>query len=465
MLVIACLAPSPQAARAQGTGLLADDPFEVAHYGKLYTHRSANGERGVPPVKVGNAGAEAGLSSFEDWLQQMREARDGLRDTCLGPFGDKMIRSHKGRMVLVSPDWLNKCNRHAALLTMGHQGLDEALKKWNAIASTSYKPLRGPKADLDAWAKKKSGFLNFDGTACDVAMHDILIRAPLGQVSHKQVYAERKGRCGPEWDKLFEPSTNPPEAPSAPEQGQQATEKKAPASGRSAGNLEDLQSELDAIEAGGHRGAGASRPGSKQKDIAPEPPDVAWRDALKGSGGLKAGVTKGTASAVSKLEAEADEAAALAQATSVGAGENQPPSPGGSGLPREAPASQGCDEAEHRRRAADLSARETRRISTMALEVQQCEGARLQSRLTQAEIAFASRCAPAQVASLSQSLAASRNMEATLCGGASSTRGAQPGVGIARPSAPQNPAPRSPSSSQRPASGGSRCTQAPCAVK
>lgn len=202
--------PSSRACRSGATPLDTPpaspglDPFQIDYYSKLYTYKAPDCQRGVPPVKVGKIGIEVGLYYLEDWLKKLREARDGLLELCVGSHGDKQVVEYRGNRVAASPDWLRACNQRASLLASGEpQALVEALRKWNVIAGSNYVRPRAQDV-VDAWTRKKSTFVHFGGTTCDDASHDIMIRAPLGQVTHKAVYERNKDRCGPEWGALFD---------------------------------------------------------------------------------------------------------------------------------------------------------------------------------------------------------------------------------------------------------------------
>jgi len=410
------------------------DPFQIGYYGKLYAYKAPNGEPHVPPVKVGGLNVDVGLRYLEDRLNDLRRARDGLRDMCLGFHGDKQVVGYRGRRVAASPEWLRACDRRAALLASGVPALDEALKKWNVIAGTNYVQPRALD-DVAAWTRKKVEFVHFGGTACDDASHDIMIRAPLGQVNPTAIYERNKGSCSPEWSALFEPAEMVAERANEEAKARMKcrpgttfmiVDEKSGNGAREGCNEEDRTVDADAlkaalfadIEAGGYRTAGGGG------DTAPDPAaEQARRDALREGGGMRAGVERGVADAGAAVRILAQEAGQLAAAASMLAPGSQVVSggllAGGTGSRPSSGvvvASSGCDDTAEAQSSVQMQEARMQTIAGLPPRQQSCQLARLYVDIFTRGLNYVKRCnRTAQIPEINKELARNRALVRQEC--------------------------------------------------
>lgn len=492
-LAVAALAGFATATMAQEPLLPKDDPFQFDFYGKLQSFKTPDGRQGVPPVKIGHLGIEVGLGYLDERLRELRKARDDLLDMCLGPHADKQVIDYRGHKVIGNPQWLRDCIRRASFLTTGVGGLDEALRKWNAMAGTNYVQPRMPAADLQAWAQKEASFLNFNGSACDDATHDIVVRVPLGQADHAQVYARNKLVCGAQWAELFEPAevtearrkrqakarlhcrpgttymetdakpptglretcdeadrtVDPGKAVKGAEPG--ASPGDAGGSGHAGGSGagQDLQAALGDIEAGGYR----------TKAMAPDRATQAMLRSAQDSGaGFTSSVSHGLGQAgVGAREAarQAGELAeSMAQIEQVQSGiksAGMADDPGQPGVPA---ATKGCDEAAERAALQQYIKGIESRAAGMTIEPAQCFRARGWLQLARRQLAFVQRCGGNDAVPLRSEVQRIEREERELCAIAQAPRAAagqtvrrpptaQGGAGSkTRPSAPKAPCDR-----------------------
>lgn len=186
------------------------DQLSYSYYAKFPDY----GDTRLPPPLTPPSlpsGTYRGLQQFHEYLARMRQARNDLREDCVGPKYSKMVVRVRGADVLIWPERFSECEAHARLLAQGEPLMEQALGRWNQIFGTNYPPPRGESADIQAWERRKQAFERFPVPGCDGASRAIELSGSPGFSDPPALVFERmRGVCGRRWVSLFEPEGRTP---------------------------------------------------------------------------------------------------------------------------------------------------------------------------------------------------------------------------------------------------------------
>lgn len=145
--------------------------------------------------------------SLRNYLNQITDAEDVLRQDCIGTSATKMTAVVRGSRVLVWPERFKQCEENSQLVRNGDPRFLPLMNYLNRIYKADYPLPAGDVTLADAWEQEKSTILRFP--SCDDASRSIVFAGSPGNPrSASEIFDANKNRCPSEWVALFQPETN-----------------------------------------------------------------------------------------------------------------------------------------------------------------------------------------------------------------------------------------------------------------